>query len=103
MRQILLPFKYEEETKTSGLTSLAGLPLYLDLLYSLNIPGLMRRQLDAGAHEGTAWTPGDIALTLVLLNLAGGEHVADLRILESDAGFCSLMGKNQRIKFPVSY
>ncbi|MDR2800520.1 MAG: hypothetical protein LBB52_04535 [Desulfovibrio sp.] len=78
MRQILLPFKYEEETKTSGLTSLAGLPLYLDLLYSLNIPGLMRRQLDADVHEGTAWTPGDIALTLVLLNLAGGEHVDDL-------------------------
>jgi hypothetical protein len=97
MRQFLLPFKYEEETKTSGLTSLAGLPLYLDLLHSLNIPGLMRRELDAGVHEGTAWTPGDIVLTLVILNLAGGEHVDDLRILESDAGFCSLMGRINRV------
>ncbi|MDR1660093.1 MAG: transposase [Desulfovibrio sp.] len=59
MRQFLLPFKYEEETKTSGLTSLAGLPLYLDLLYSLNIPGIMRRELDAGVHERAAWKPLD--------------------------------------------
>jgi hypothetical protein len=31
MPQISLPFKYEEETARTGLTRLAGLPLYLEL------------------------------------------------------------------------
>ncbi|MDR3175545.1 MAG: hypothetical protein LBU06_03300 [Desulfovibrio sp.] len=46
MPQFTLPFKYEEETKTSGLTGLAGLPLYLELLYKLNIFKVMRNILD---------------------------------------------------------
>jgi hypothetical protein len=91
MLQFALPFKYEEETKNSGMTALAGLPLYLELLYSLHIPEAMRRELDSGVHASTVWKPSDIVLSLVLLNLAGGEHVDDLRILDSDAGFCSLM------------
>ena len=31
MAQGILPFKYEEEKKDTGLTGLAGLPVYLDL------------------------------------------------------------------------
>ena len=31
MAQGILPFKYEEEKKTTGMTALAGLPLYLEL------------------------------------------------------------------------
>ncbi len=31
MAQGLLPYKYEEATTASGMTSLAGLPVYLDL------------------------------------------------------------------------
>jgi len=31
MSQGVLPFKYEEEKTGSGMTGLAGLPLYLDL------------------------------------------------------------------------
>jgi hypothetical protein len=33
MPQFTLPFKYEEETKTSGMPALAGLPPNLDLLF----------------------------------------------------------------------
>jgi hypothetical protein len=51
MTHFKLPFKYEEETKYSGLTALAGLPLYLELLHSLNIPAIMRKYHDSGAHE----------------------------------------------------
>jgi hypothetical protein len=32
MAQGVLPFKYEEEKKTTGMTALAGLPVYLDLV-----------------------------------------------------------------------
>ena len=31
MAQGVLPFKYEAEKKTTGMTALAGLPAYLDL------------------------------------------------------------------------
>ena len=91
MRQFSLPFKYEEETKTSGLTGLAGLPLYIELLHSLDIQQIMRIELDLDAHEKVVWKPSDIVFALLLLNLAGAEHVDDLRILESDIGFCSVL------------
>jgi hypothetical protein len=91
MPQFALPFKYEEETKTSGLTGLAGLPLYIELLHTLKIQQAMRQSLDTGEDEDRVWKPSQIALTLVLLNLAGGEHVEDLRILQSDSGFYRLM------------
>jgi len=93
MSHFPLPFKYEEETQKSDLTGLAGLPLYLELLHSLNIPGIMRKNLDAGSHENTAWNNSDTALSLILLNLVGGDHVDDLKILEKDAGFCKLYEK----------
>jgi hypothetical protein len=93
MPQFALPFKYEEETKASGLTSLAGLPLYLELLYKFNIFNVMRNILDADAHEATVWKASEIVLTLILLNLAGGDHVDDLRILEEDGGFRILWDK----------
>jgi hypothetical protein len=93
MTHFTLPFKYEEETKNSGMTALAGLPLYLELLHSLNIPAIMRKNLDSGAHENTAWNNSDILIALILLNLAGGDHVQDLRILEKDAGFCRIFKK----------
>lgn len=93
MTHFALPFKYEEETKSSGLTGLAGLPLYFELLHSQNIPGIMRKKLDAGSHENTAWRNSDTALSLILLNLAGGNHVEDLRIMEKDAGFCKFYEK----------
>jgi hypothetical protein len=93
MPQFTLPFKYEEETQNSGLTGLAGLPLYLELLHSLNIPGIMRKKLDADSHKNTAWHNSDTALSLILLNLAGGDHVEDLDIMGKDAGFCKLYEK----------
>jgi hypothetical protein len=53
----------------------------------------MRKQLDGDTSDRAVWKPSDIVLFLVLLNLAGGEHVDDLQILDSDAGFCSLLEK----------
>ena len=65
MSHFTLPFKYEEETQNSGLTGLAGLPLYLELLHTLNIPGIMHKKLDAGSHENTAWNNSDTALSRI--------------------------------------
>jgi hypothetical protein len=93
MHQFKLPFKYEEEKKVSGLTGLAGLPLYLELLNALKINEVMRRHLDGEEHEDWLWKPSRIVTSLLLLNLAGGGHVDDLRILQADAGFCKLLEK----------
>jgi hypothetical protein len=39
MAQGVLPFKYEEEKRESGMTALAGLPVYLDLARGAGIIG----------------------------------------------------------------
>lgn len=41
MSQGVLGFKYEEEKHDTGMTSLAGLPIYLDLLHAMGLPELI--------------------------------------------------------------
>lgn len=53
----------------------------------------MKAKLDVGIHEKSVWKSSDIVQSLLLLNLAGGEHVEDLRIMEADAGFRTLLEK----------
>ncbi len=90
MPQGVLPYKYEEEKMNAGMTSLAGLPVYLDLASVLGL----------GDHIGThmhvkvrGWTDEQILTSLVLLNLAGGDSVDDIRILDKDEGFCKVLGR----------
>jgi len=37
MAQGILPFKYENERNTTGMTALAGLPAYLDLIQAIEL------------------------------------------------------------------
>ncbi len=92
MAQGLLPYKYEKEKTDSGMTSLAGLPIYLDLASVLNLGESISSHLHTKVQ---GWTDEQIILSLILLNLAGGECVDDLRILEADEGFCRIL---QRIE-----
>ena len=88
MPQGFLPYKYEEEKRESGMTALAGLPLYLDLASVLGLAD----SLSAHMHiKGEGWTDTQIILSLILLNLAGGDSVDDVNILEKDEGFCRVM------------
>lgn len=92
MAQGVLPYKYEEESKPAGMTSLAGLPIYLDLASVLGVSDRI------GAHvhvrkAGQGWTDEQAVLSLMLLNLAGGDCVDDIRILEKDEGFCKILGR----------
>jgi len=88
MPQGLLPYKYEEEKTASGMTSLAGLPVYLDLASVLNLGESISTHLHVKVQ---GWTDEQIVTSLILLNLAGGECVDDLRILEADEGFCRIL------------
>jgi len=89
MPQGLLPYKYEEEKKPAGMTSLAGLPLYLDLAHALGLPKSIERHLTLRPSQG--WTDAQMVLSLVLLALAGGDCVDDLKVLEGDEGFCRIL------------
>jgi hypothetical protein len=89
MPQGILPYKYEEEKKPAGLTALAGLPLYLDLAFALGLPKSIERHLTLRPSQG--WTDSQVVLSLVLLALAGGDCVDDLKVLQADEGFCRIL------------
>lgn len=90
MSQKTLPFKYEGAKKEMGITSLGGLALYSGLAH---IMGLSKSVSDhIRVKEDTqGWTDSQVIMSLILLNLAGGDCVEDLNILEADEGFCRIL------------
>ena len=91
MAQGTLPFQYEIEKTASGMTALAGLPAYLDLAVVSGLTKSIRKRLLVWAARSQGWTDTQIILSLVLLNLSGGNCVDDLRVLEGDEGFARIM------------
>lgn len=90
MAQGVLGFQYLEAPHPTNLTSLAGLPLYLELAHVSGLIDAIRSHLHVRA-SGQGWTDSQIVLALVLLNLAGGESVSDLEVLEKDEGFSRIL------------
>ena len=72
------------------MTALAGLPLYLDLAKVVGLSESIQRHLRV-RDKGQGWTDGQVVMALIMLNLAGGEHVEDLRGLEEDEGWCLIL------------
>jgi hypothetical protein len=68
MAQGVLGFKYEEEKQDTGMTGLAGLPVYLDLMHAMGLPGQIGHHL---AVKQRGWTDAQIITALMFLNLAG--------------------------------
>ncbi len=98
MRQGVLPFQYEQEKRSTGMTALSGLIIYLELLHASGLKSSIERHV--GLREyGQGWTDSQIVNSLILLNpvsstgqaLAGGESVSDLDVLDKDAGLCKLI------------
>jgi len=72
------------------MTALAGLPAYLDLAFAAGLPQSIGKHV--GVRAGSqGWTDAQEVMSLLLLNLAGGDCVDDLRVLEKDEGFARLM------------
>lgn len=86
----VLPYYYEEEPGESKLTALAGLAPYLDLAHVVRIRELVEQNIHLRT-QGQGWTPAQLVVSGVLLNLAGGDCVDDLDRLNEDAGFCSVL------------
>jgi hypothetical protein len=88
MSQGVLGFKYEEEKHDTGMTGLAGLPVYLDLMKAMGLPELIGSRLQV---KQRGWTDAQMVSSLILLNLAGGDCVEDLERVQKDEGFCKLL------------
>src|SRR4030042_2611265 len=92
MAQRVLPYEYEIEEGKAGLTSFGGLPTYLDLA---SVTGLLksidRRMRIRTGEQG--WTDRQMILSLLLLNLVGGDCVEDIEKLEGDEGLCRILRK----------
>ena len=91
LRQGVLPFRYESEPTDSGMTALAGLPAYLELAIVSGLTSSIEQHLGACTLKEQGWTDTQIVMSLILLNLAGGDSVDDLRILEEDEGLTKLL------------
>ena len=90
MSQKTIPFKYEESKRDRGITSLGGLPLYLVLGYAAGLYESVRKHIKI-REDGQGWADSQVIMSLILLNLAGGDCVEDLNILEADEGFCRVL------------
>jgi hypothetical protein len=86
----MLGYEYAEDSSSSQITGHAGLLPYLDLACVLGVLSESDARIGVCGKQG--WMDRHHVLSLVLLNLAGGECVEDIRILESDAGLCRVFG-----------
>ena len=84
MSQEILSFRYEMEKETQNLTGLAGLPVYLDLMEKMKLRGVLDGHLGV-RRGGRGWTDSQVVIALILLNLAGGDAVEDIKLLEAQA------------------
>ena len=90
MPQARLPFHYAQENKTTGMTAMSGLAMYLEMAHASGLSESVSRHVRV--REGAqGWTDAQMVTSLIMLNIAGGESVDDLRILESDDGLCRVM------------
>jgi Transposase DDE domain group 1 len=91
LKQGVLPFRYESEPTASGMTALAGLPAYLEMAIVSGLTDSIQRHLGVCTLKEQGWTDIQIVMSLVLLNIAGGDSVDDLRILEKDEGLVKVV------------
>jgi hypothetical protein len=93
LKQGVLPFSYEVEPTESGMTALAGLPAYLELAIVSGLTDSIQRHLGQCTIKKQGWTDTQIVMSLVLLNIAGGDSVDDLSILEKDEGLVKVVSR----------
>jgi hypothetical protein len=89
LAQGLLDFQYESDSSSHGLTSLAGLPVYFDLIKASGLGAAIRQHLRVAGVQG--WLDIQMTLAVIFLNLSGGDCVDDIEKLEGDSGFCAIL------------
>ena len=90
MKQGLLAFQYEQEKGSTGMTGLSGLMTYVELMQAAGLRSSVERHVRL-RERGQGWTDSQMIISLKLLNLAGGESVSDLDLLEKERGLCRML------------
>jgi Transposase DDE domain group 1 len=89
LAQGLLDFQYESDSSSHGLTSLGGLPVYIELIEASGLGAAIRRHVGAAGVQG--WLDIQMVLAVIFLNLSGGDCVDDIEKLEHDSGFSAIL------------
>ena len=63
---------------------------YLELMQAAGLRSSVERH-ERLRETGQGWTDSQMIISLMLLNLAGGESVSDLNLLEEDEGLCRML------------
>ena len=71
--------------------SSGGIPAYLELATVAKLPDSLQHHLEGCHLKQQGWTDTQIIMSLILLNIAGGDCVDDLRILERDEGLVKVL------------
>ena len=95
MTQGILPFKYEKDTQNNELTCFGGAPVYLELAQAAGLTKTIDKHIKASSPT-QGWTDRQVVLSLILLNLLGGDCVADLNGLENDEGVCTILRRVEK-------
>jgi hypothetical protein len=85
----MLRYEFVAEPTATDITGFAGLLPYIDLACLLGVLRSVDEQVGVAGPQG--WLDRQHVLALMLLNLAGGECIEDIRLLEADAGLCRMV------------
>ena len=75
------------------MTGLAGLPAYLEFGHVMGLGSAVSKRMGVRCNQG--WCDDQMIMALVLINVAGGDCVDDLRVLEGDEGFCRVLKETE--------
>lgn len=76
--------KIEEEKNESNLSSFGAIPTFLEFLNGLGFPDMLTELIGDKSIQG--YSSLHHILTLILLNVTGGQSVSDIERLEEDSG-----------------
>jgi Transposase DDE domain group 1 len=84
-----IPIKLEVDPTRCMTTAFAGIMPYLDLWNALGMPSAVDETVSICGTQG--WLDRQVVLSLVLLNLIGGDCVTDVEKLEDDGGLRAMV------------
>ena len=88
----LLAFKLIEDDSGEALTSFGGLPLVVETMEALGLPGSVKRHVRIKRRD-SGYTESKYVESVIALIAAGGDCLEDIEQLRSDAGLKLLLGE----------
>ena len=87
--------KCEMETKENHLSSFGGVPLFMEFLKGVGFDRVVTSLFQPKSNQG--YHPLHHILSTILINVTGGESVADVNDLEMDSGIKRVLKKFEKL------